>query len=464
MPYNFIKPNRNQSFLLPEDMRDWVPDGDLALFVVDAMDELDLKPFYARYRADGWGRAAYEPSAMVALLLYSYCLGETSSRRIERLCSRDAGFRVVAGNLIPDHSTIARFRAGFEAELEGLFGAVLGLCARAGMVRPGLLAIDGTKIKADASLDANRSYASLDEEYRRIARRMLEEAARVDAAEDALYGPDKRGDEVPEELRDPERRKRWIAERLREMREEGERREEEQRAKLEEREEKERREGKKSGGRPPLSPAEVRGRWLDKAKVNTTDPQSRIMKGAKGYVQGYNAQAAVTEDQVIVAACLCQQEADWDLLHPMVELARDNLAAAGATGEIGEVVADAGYPSKANLELAESSEISFYIAIKKDRLQAEDLKQSEVADESVPDGLNIFERMGHRLKTERGRKAYSKRGRTVEPVFGQIKNGRRSDRFMRRGLAACASEWSLMCTAHNLMKLFRWKASGGLCG
>lgn len=293
MSYNFIKPNRNQSFLLPENMRDWIPDGDLALFVVDAVEELDLQPFYARYRADGWGRSACEPSAMVALLLYSYCLGESSSRRIEKLCSRDAGFRVVAGNLIPDHSTISRFRANFETELEELFGAVLGLCSVAGIVRPGLLAIDGTKIKADASLDANRSYASLNEEYRKIARRMLEEAARVDAEEDALYGPDKRGDEVPEEIRDPEKRKRWIAERLREMKEEGNRREEEQRSKLEEREEKEREKGKKFSGRPPLSPAEVRDRYLDKARVNTTDPESRIMKGAKGYVQGYNAQAAV---------------------------------------------------------------------------------------------------------------------------------------------------------------------------
>lgn len=161
---------------------------------------------------------------------------------------------------------------------------------------------------------------------------------------------------------------------------------------------------------------------------------------------------------MIVAARLCQQEADWDLLHPMVELSQANLACAGVTEEVREVVADAGYPSKTNLESAEESEISFYIAIKKDRLQAEDLKQAEVADESVPDGLDIFERMGHRLKTEKGREAYSKRGRTVEPVFGQIKDGRRTDRFMRRGLAACASEWSLMCTAHNLSKLFRWKA------
>jgi transposase len=458
MSYNFIKPNRDQAFLLPENMRDWVPDGDLALFIVDAVEEMDLKPFYARYRADGWGRAAYEPSAMVALVLYSYCLGERSSRRIENLCSRDAGFRVVAGNIIPDHSTIARFRKCFEDELQELFGTVLGLCAEVGMVKPGLLAIDGTKLKASASLDANRSYASLKEEYEEIARRILAEAERVDAEEDLLYGPDKRGDEVPEELRDRDKRKRWIAERLKELKDQADRLEEEQRDKAEKRAEDKGR-GKKHLGRKPLPPAEVRGRYLAKAKVNTTDPESRIMKGPKGYLQGYNGQTVVTEGQVIVAASLSAEEADWDLLHPMVELAQENLKDAGVKDEIAEVVADAGYASKDNLTSAEESPISFYIAVKKERLQALELKHSPLAPDSAPEGLNIFERMQHKLKTERGREAYSKRGRTVEPVFGQLKDGRGFERFMRRGHKACDSEWSLMCTTHNLLKLFKWKAA-----
>ena len=323
MPYNFIRHHRDQAFLLPEDMRDWLPEDDLVFFVVDLVEEMDLSCFYARYRPDGWGRAAYDPSAMVTLILYSYCQGERSSRRIERLCCRDAGFRVAAGSLTPDHTTIARFRKDFEVELKGLFGMVLGVCARAGMVRPGLLAVDGTKLKASASLDANRSHASLREEYEEIARSILEEAERVDAYEDLLYGPDKRGDEVPEELCDRERRKRWIVERWREIEEDADRLEAEQRDRIEEREKKGK--GGKKRGRKPLDPTQMRERFLDKAKVNTTDPDSRIIKGPKGYLQGYNAQLVVTEDQVIVAAHLSQDEADWDLLHPMVERAAHNL-------------------------------------------------------------------------------------------------------------------------------------------
>ena len=238
---------------------------------------------------------------MVALILYAYCLGERSSRRIEQLCARDAGFRVVAGNLIPDHSTIARFRKDHQEELKELFGLVLGLCAEAGMIRPGLLAIDGTKLKAQASLDANRSYASLREEYQELGRRMLEEAEHLDAREDLLYGPEERGDEVPEELRDPSRRRRWIAERLEEVEGRSRRLEEEQRGKLEGWEAR-KESGRKNPGRKPLPPEQVRQRFLAKAKVNTTDPDSRIMKGPKGYLQGYNAQVAVSKDQVIVAA------------------------------------------------------------------------------------------------------------------------------------------------------------------
>lgn len=454
MPYNFIEPHRDQCFLLPEDMRDWLPEGDLAFFVVDLVKEMDLSSFYAKYRSDGWGRAAYEPSAMVALLLYSYCLGERSSRRIERLCVRDAGFRVVAGNLLPDHSTIARFRKDHQEELKALFGVVLGLCAEAGMIKPDLLAIDGTKLKAQASLDANRSYASLREEYEELGRRMLEEAERIDASEDLRYGPEGRGEEAPEQMRDPERRRRWIAERLEEAEETSRHREEEQRVKLEGWEAR-KESGRKNPGRKPLPPEEVRRRFLAKARVNTTDPDSRIMKGPGGYLQGYNAQVAVTKDQVIVAAALTQQEADWHLLHPTVEQARENLRRAGVEGEVETVVADAGYASKDNLREAERSAVSFFIALDKDRLQAQELEREPVAPEEVPEGLNLLERMRHRLKTEKGRESYSQRGMTVEPVFGQLKEALGFRRFMRRGYRACAAEFSFMCAAHNLLKLFR---------
>ena len=462
MAYNFFELNRDQQFLLPENMRDWLPEGDLALFVIDTVERLDLSDFYTRYRTDGWGAAAYDPSMMVALIIYSSCLGERSSRRIEKLCSRDAGFRVICGNHVPDHSTIARFRKDNEKAVSSLFAHVLALCAQAGMVKPGVIAIDGTKIKAAASLDANRTHASLQKEFEKLARRMLEEADRVDEEEDRLYGPDKRGDEVPDELRDEEKRRAWIEEKLEEMNRQADAAAEEQKKKIEER----RKAGETKRGRKPLTPEVVRERFLSKAKVNTTDPESRIMKGPKGYVQGFNAQIAVTEDQIIVAARLTDQEADWHLLHPMVELSIENVEQAGVESPIGSVVADAGYGCEENLvqakRLKEKSDKDegvfcpdFFVATKKDRLLALELAEAPVADGLPPEGTTATDRMEHKLKTSEGREIFAKRGKTVEPVFGQLKDARGLERFMRRGLAACQSEWSLMCAGHNLLKLWR---------
>jgi transposase len=195
--FNFLPLNREQDHLMPPSLRDWLPEGDLSWFVLDAVSQMDLTPFYAKYRADGWGHAAYEPSMMVCLLLYAYCLGVRSSRQIERLCERDIGFRVITANQAPDHSTIARFRQANEEALTALFTQALRLCAEAGLVKVGTMALDGTKMKANASLAANRKYASIEAEVKR----MLEEAAAKDAEEDELYGPDRRGDELPEDLR-----------------------------------------------------------------------------------------------------------------------------------------------------------------------------------------------------------------------------------------------------------------------
>jgi transposase len=476
MAYNFFELNRDQQFLLPENMRDWLPEGDLALFVIDTVERLDLSDFYASYRSDGWGAVAYDPSMMVALIIYSSCLGERSSRRIEKLCARDAGFRVIAGNHVPDHSTIARFRKDNERAIWDLFGQVLALCAQADMVKPSVIAIDGTKIKAAASLDANRSHASLKKEFEALARRILAEADRVDAEEDRIYGPDKRGDEVPEELRDEKARQAWLDQKIEEMNRQAEAASEEQQEKIAKREER-RKAGEKKLGRNPLAPSVVRERFLSKAKVNTTDPESRIMKSSKGYVQGFNAQAAVTEDQIIVAACLTDEEADWHLLHPMAELAIENLAEAGVEKPIGSVVADAGYGCEENLAEAErlkkksleeedASCPDFFVATKKARLLARELAEaaaaeegepsvSEVAEEKAAEAATATERMDEKLKTKEGRENYAKRGKTVEPVFGQLKEARRFERFMRRGLEACESEWSLMCAGHNLLKLWR---------
>src|SRR3954467_3748882 len=193
MPQNFLACDRDQALLLPASLRDWLPEDHLAWLVLEAVEELDLSVFYGAYREDGHGRAAFEPAMMVALLVYAYAVGVRSSRAIERHCWEDVAFRVIAANLVPDHATIARFRARHELAIGELFGQVLALCARAGLVRVGVVAVDGTKIAANATHHATRS-------YEQIAREILEEAAEIDAAEDERYG-DARGDELPVELR-----------------------------------------------------------------------------------------------------------------------------------------------------------------------------------------------------------------------------------------------------------------------
>jgi transposase len=212
MSQNFLPCERDQQLLMPTDMREWLPDDHLAWFVLDAVREMDLDPFYLGYRQDGWGRAAHDPQMMVSLMLYAYAVGERSSRRIERRCAEDVAFRVVAANQVPDHTTIARFRARHQEALAELFGEILGLCARAGLVSVGTLALDGTRITANAADRANRSYAQL-------ATEILAEAARVDEAEDELYG-DRRGDELPPELANPRTRRERLREAKRRLDEE----------------------------------------------------------------------------------------------------------------------------------------------------------------------------------------------------------------------------------------------------
>src|SRR5512135_680914 len=269
--YNFIRPNRDQLFLMPPALQDWLPPDDLAYFLLDAVDQFDLTPFYAASRIDGVGQAAFQPHMMVALLLYAYCLGVRSSRQIERLCQRDIAFRVVAGNLRPDHATIARFRQRHTEALKGLFTDILRLCKGAGLVKVGIVALDGTKMAADAALEANRTYESI----RKEVETMLTEAESKDVEEDRLYGPERRGDELPESLRDRGGR----LERLRRCRE---RLEQEAAAaaadhaqKLEERAAKEAETGQKLRGRKPKPVSEAPEA---EAKANVTDPDSRIMK------------------------------------------------------------------------------------------------------------------------------------------------------------------------------------------
>ncbi len=446
--YNFIRPDRDQLFLLPPALQDWLPSDDLAYFLLDAVDQFDLAPFHASYRADGVGQAAFQPHMMVALLLYAYCLGVRSSRQIERLCRRDVAFRVVAGNLCPDHATIARFRQRHAEALKGLFTDILRLCEGAGLVKVGVVALDGTKIAAAAALDANRTYESI----RAEVETMLGQAESEDAEEDRLYGPEHRGDELPEALRD----RRGRLERLQRCRErlEGEAAAAaaEHARKLAERAAKEAEAGQKLRGRKPKPVSETPEA---EAKANLTDPDSRIMKTRRGYLQGYNAQAVATAGQIIVAAEVTPEENDVGQLHPMLAATAKELKAAGIEEAVGAAPVDAGYCSEANLEQADPEGPELFVATRKDWKQREQLRQAPPPRGRIPGHLSRRERMERKLRTKRGRRLYRQRSRIIEPVFGQTKSCRGIDRFLRRGLAACQAEWKVICGTHNLLKLWR---------
>src|SRR4051812_3685360 len=368
MPQNFIACDRDQVLLLPPSLREWLPEEHLAWLVLEAVDELDLRAFYGAYRQDGHGRAAFEPAMMVALLVYAYAVGVRSSRAIERHCWEDVAFRVIAANLVPDHATIARFRARHELAIGELFGQVLALCARAGLVRVGVVAVDGTKIAANATHHATRS-------YEQIAREILEEAAALDAAEDERYA-DARGDELPVELRvGGDRRKR-----LREAKQalDAEReadaepvardrgpRLRECRRRLEQDFELERRliaehdawlaagiasDGSRrmTGARHNIKPYPL-GELAERA-INVTDPDARNLKTPRGWVQGYNAQAVVTPGQIIIAAEISTESLDTANLHPMLCAAEEELHGAGVKDTLGIVLADAGYWKNSAIE------------------------------------------------------------------------------------------------------------------
>ncbi len=449
MAYNFLGLDREQGYLMPPSMREWLREGHLAWFIVDAVGEMDLREFYGAYRNDGWGAAAYNPAVMVGILLYGYCLGLRSSRRIARALEEDVGYRVVAANQQPDFRTICRFRAEHEEALEKLFVEVLRLCHEAGLVKLGVVALDGTKVVADASLAANRSYEAIEGEVQR----MLEEAKAVDMEEDAVFGNERRGDELPEGLGRREER----LERLKEAKERLERKAEEgakaAQEHLEQRQAEELATGKRKRGRKPKV---VVSTPSEGAKANTTDPDSRIMKTRQGYVQGYNVQAIVSEDQIIVAVGVTQEANDVQQLEPMLQAMERTLAAAGIEDRPKVGLADAGYWSEANIRACSCPEMpELLIATTKDWKQRKLLRERGCPRGRIPKGLSPRDRMERKLLTKRGRALYKMRGVLVEPVFGQVKDGQHFRRFMRRGLGAAESESSLVGMTHNLLKLWR---------
>ena len=447
MAYNFYPVNRDQSFLFPPSLRDWVPEDDLSWFILDAVKDMDISGFYRRYREDGTGGKGYDPAMMAALLLYAYCLGERSSRRIEWLCQRDVGFKVVSANQVPDHCSVARFRKTNQTALGSIFKEVLRLCSEAGLVKVGLIAVDGTKMKANASLSASHKADTIERQIEKI----LKEAAEVDEREDRMYG-DKRGDELPPELRKRKDRLERLKECRERIRKQDEAKAAQWAAKKEARKAKEEtqaKQGKKVRGRKP------KDKKPKPSKANVTDPDSKIMKTRKGYIQGYNAQLAVTKDQIIVAAEVTEDCNDVNQLKPMLDKACENIAELNTGEDINNVAADAGYWNQAAIEEIQRSGPELFVATTKDWKQRKAMREKPTPRGRIPKTLSVRDRMERKLLTKRGRALYANRGKTVEPVIGQTKSARGCDGFMRRGKEACAGEWKFLAATGNLLKLWR---------
>lgn len=441
----FREPDRRQRFLLPVDMSDWVPETDMVHLLLDVVAVMDLSAFERRYTQRGTGAPPFAPWMMVCVLIYAYANGLRSSRKIERLCERDAGFRMIVGTEVPDHSVIARFRKRHRTEFEALFAEVLKLCHAAGLVRLGVVALDGTKVKANAALAANRTAKSLEAEVAS----MVSEAEATDAAEDAMFG-DERGDEMPVDLRDASDRQARIRTCLDRLRAEAEAEAARQQEKIDVRAAEEAATGKKKRGRKP-KPAD--DAVDEEAKANVTDPQSRIMKGRNGYLQGYNAQAVVTCGQIILAADVTNEANDVHQLAPMI--AKTLAVMEAVTGEevdLGTGLFDAGYWSEANAA-TETAECEYLIATTKDWKQRKAMREAPPPRGRMPKDISARDRMERKLLTKRGRNLYRLRGQTVEPVFGQMKETQGADTFMMRGEEETKGEWSLHCSAHNFKKL-----------
>ena len=458
MGQNFIPDTVNQTLLFPPSLHDWLPEGHLARFLLDVVSTLDLSAIYASYQEkDGRGQAAYAPEMMVRLLLYGYARGVYSSRKIQTRTFEDVAFRYLSGDQHPDHATIAEFRKRHLEALSGLFTQALLLCSEAGLVKLGHVSIDGTKIKANASKHKAQSYARMNETEARLKQEidaLLKQAEETDAAEDAQYGKDRRGDELPAELQRRESRLRKIGEAKAALEQEAKEKAAQQRAEAEQkvaqREEEQQRTGKKKRGRKPEVTDPEQAKPDDTTQRNFTDPESRIMPdGAnKGsFVQGYNAQIAVdSASQVIVAAEVTQDTNDKKQLLPMIALIAANLEQKPE-----KVSADTGYFSEANVTDESVKDVDLYVATGRD-------KHSDVVEtnsDPPPPGASPKEAMREKLRTQAGRTVYKMRKAIVEPVFGQIKEQRGFRRFSLRGKENVRREWRLVCAVSNLLKLFR---------
>jgi transposase len=434
----------DQPSIFPPSPRDWLPEDDLVYFLLDTVASFDLAPFFAYYERESRGQPPFHPRMMVSLLLYCYATGTRSSRKIMRRCQVDVACRIIVGEDIPDFRTISDFRKTHLDRLEALFVGVLKLCALAGLAKVGTIALDGTKIKANASRHKAMSYDRMPEEEARLKREIaaiLAEAESADATEDAAHGPGRRGDELPEELARRQSRLAKIQQAKALL---------EERARTEAAEEAARRQ--EEGKAPPaVEPAKAVPEPKD--QINFTDPESRIMKVSnKGWDQCGNAQAVANEHQIILAADVTHQTNDKRQALPMVDQARANLDAAGVKQALGAAVMDSGFYSEANTQGLGSRGIDPYVA-------TERLKHHEEIPQAprgrIPADLSAKQRMARKLRTKKGRATYAKRKGMIEPIFGQLKQVLGFRQFSLRGLAQMRGEWRLLCAVHNLLKLWR---------
>ena len=450
----------NQRLLLPPDLREWLPEDHLALFVSDVVDSLDLAAIFQAYeQGDGRGQPPYAPALMVKLLVYAYCTGKPSSRKIERATYEEVAYRVLAADQHPDHASIAEFRKRHLGALAGLFLQVRRLCQAAGLVKLGHVALEGTKLKAKASKHKAMSYgrmAAAEQQLAEEVQKLLAEAQTVDAAEDARYGKGKRGEELPVELARRESRLRKIREAKAALEQEAKAEAEVAaavaRAKLAARQRREAETGKKAPGRAPTVPDPEHARPEATAQRNFTDPDSRIMKdgATKAFAQAYNAQVAVdSQAQLIVAAAVTQEANDKQQFVPMLKPVQANL---GQRPE--KASADAGFFSEANVTDKTVDGIELYVPPDHQPHHA----PVEVVSGPALAAGTVGEQMRQKLKTPQGRAVYKMRKAIVEPVFGQIKEGRGFRHFSFRGLTQVAAEWTVICLTHNLLKLFRARA------
>ena len=415
-----------QDLLLPPSLRDWLPEDHLAYFVSDLIDQLDLSAITRVYEDEERGYPPYHPVMLTKVLVYGYCVGVFSSRRIQRALTEDIGFRVLAAGNEPDFRTIADFRKTHLPALRGFFEQVLRLVYELGVPRVGRVALDGSKVKANASKHKAMSYGRLREKRRQLrdeVNQLLAQAEAIDVAEDAQYGADRRGDELPAELQRRESRLQRIREAKRAL---------EARA----------RDEAAAAGEPADS-----AKPDPKAQYNFTDPESRIMKGPDGFVQAYNVQVAVDDLQFIVGQAVTQETNDKQQLLPMVTVIAQQ---SGDTPT--QLLADAGYCSDANLTAIADTTIDAYISTRK---QKHGERPGPCPRGPLPQPATIIDRMSRKLHTQTGAAVYAARKGIVEPVIGQIKQARGFRQFLLRGFDKVQGEWALVCTTHNILKLYR---------